>query len=267
MRELRVRRARTAALQLLKRFGLEREYPVPVEDIAWALGVEVVHGGLTGALASLTRAGDRARIRVSDEPAEPGQLRFSIAHELGHLVLKHPSSLDFCEEKTIQRYFLDGDTEAEANAFAAELLMPQPLVQRRCDVSPVDLDVIGGIAADFGTSLVATAIRFAELTAERCAVVFAQQRRVRWVVRSSSFWPRIERGQALSPWSLADDYFARGSVSRACEPIDASAWVPGNHLEREEEIFEHATTLPSLGAVLSLVWIPESAASLAHRVA
>lgn len=267
MKELRLRAARHEALRLLRRFGVERESPVPVEDVAHALGVQIVRGELKRALASLTRAGRQVRIRVSDGHVDPGQLRFSIAHELGHYVLRHRSSLNVCDEAAIQRYFFDGDAEAEANAFAGELLLPEPQVRRRCEVSPVDLDVVDAIARDFGTSIVAAAIRFAELTSERCAVVFAQEGCVRWVVRSPTFWPVILRGQPLLPWSIAHGYFAGGEVSRACEPVDATAWVDSHRVARDVEIFEHARVLDHVAAVLSIVWIPEPCGALAHRVA
>ena len=56
----------------------------------------------------------------------------------------------------------------------------------------VELDVVSGIVADFGTSLVSTVIRFAEVTVDRCAAVVAQQRRVRWVVqRPSCSWAAV----------------------------------------------------------------------------
>jgi hypothetical protein len=112
MRELRIRRARLAARDLLRTVGAEGEVPVPVEDVAHALGVEIVRGGLRNALACLVRAGDRARIRVADHHDHPGQLRFSIAHELGHFVLRHKSTLDLCDERHIDRFFNDKTTEA-----------------------------------------------------------------------------------------------------------------------------------------------------------
>lgn len=267
MNELRLRRARKEARDLLRTVGAEGEVPVPVEDIAHALGVELVCGELQNALASLIRAGERARIRIAEHHDHPGQLRFSIAHELGHYVLRHRSTLDLCDQQHIDKYFNDKQVEAEANAFASELLLPETHVRRRCEVSPADLDVVRGIAEDFGASPVATAIRFAELTSERCAVVLSQQRTVRWAVRSQSFWPTIKRGQRLIPWSLADGYFASGKLPTGREPIDASAWVDGRSLNGEVEIFEHAMALPQLRAVLSLVWIPESCGPLAHRAA
>jgi hypothetical protein len=156
----------------------------------------------------------------------------------------------------------DSVIEREANVFAAEFLLPTRLVKRRCEVSPVDLTVVEAIAEEFHTSLVATAIRFAELASERCAVVLSQRRRVQWVVRSETFWPWIGRGSQLLPWSVADDYFRSGELPTERQLIDASAWIDGEHLRGDEEIFEHARLIPSIDGVLSLIWIPESCESL-----
>ena len=131
------------------------------------------------------------------------------------------------------------------------MLLPARLVQRRCETSPVHLGIIESIAAEFETSLVATAIRFAELTSERCAVVLSQRGKVRWAVRSETFWPHIARAKPLLPWSIAHDYFRSGQVSDECEEIDASAWVDGDRLRGAAEIYDHARVIPSINAVLS----------------
>lgn len=263
MNSLRLRRARQAARRVLVETALERAKPVPVEQIAKALGVQIVDGELDGALAALTRVGDRARIRVSTRNVYPGQRRFTIAHELGHYVLGH-SSAHVCNDPNAAAA-CDSLQEREADVFASELLMPEQAARRYCEVSPVDLGPVQRLAGAFSTSVVASAIRFAELTSERCAVVLSQGRQVTWAVASQSFWPDIRRGQRLMPWAVADAYFARGDVSADCEAVDASAWISGEHLRGQAELYEHATVLPQLNAVLSLLWIPESCGALAYR--
>ena len=90
---LRLRRAQREARGLLRRLAIEDEAPVPIEDVAHALRVELVAGGVGNALASLLRVGEQRRIRLGDRHDHPGQLRYSIAHELGHaLGASHPSS-------------------------------------------------------------------------------------------------------------------------------------------------------------------------------
>lgn len=62
--------------------------------------------------------------------------RFSIAHEFGHFVLGHDQAdIDhtittiFGDED--ESYLVEGDIEQEANAFAAELLMPRDWVRQQ----------------------------------------------------------------------------------------------------------------------------------------
>jgi Zn-dependent peptidase ImmA (M78 family) len=124
----RPNRAEQAALELLERFGV-KEAPVPVEEIATALGADVqiepLEGGLSGVLY---REGGRTVLGVNGWHAEVRQ-RFTIAHELGHLQL-HQDALfvdgllhrDSTSSRAVNTH------EIEANAFAAELLMPRHIL-------------------------------------------------------------------------------------------------------------------------------------------
>src|SRR5690606_10342820 len=93
--------------------------------------------------------------------------------------------------------------EAEANAFAGELLMPAHLVQRSCEVSPVSMEIPWRIAREYDVSILASAIRFAELASERCAAVFSSRREVVWSAPSSTLRREIPRGKRLDPESVA----------------------------------------------------------------
>lgn len=254
--ELRLRIARKSALEIVRRYGIERPEHIRIEDIAWAVGAEIVVGNLTGATARLSRLGSRSRIRLSARVDHSGHRRFSIAHELGHLVLKHKTSIRFCDERDMHDFRGGSTAEAEANAFASELLLPEPLVRRRCEVSPVSLDVVAKIADDFSTSMTATAFRFARLTSERCAAIYSVDGDVKYFFKSDSFWPFIPK-RPLDPYSLAYDYFHKGRVPDCGETVDASAWLDLEERHGLDEIFEHSMAIPVLNAVLSLLWIPE----------
>lgn len=241
---------------------------IDLEQIARWHGATVVVGPLEGATARLIRVGAGAVIRVSDRITHPGARRFSIAHELGHLVLGHvlprPGVGDVADWAIGAAHRRRGghgevDPEVEANAFAAELLMPEALARRRCEVSPVDLTPARGIARDFRTSLVASAVRFAELASERCAVVFAERGRVQWAVPSATFTADIPRGVPLDRASVAHDYVRKGAIEDAPQAVPASAWI--DDPSGDVEIIEHATVLDDLGAVLALLWVPEAAAA------
>lgn len=81
----------------------------------------------------------------------PVRRRFTLAHELGHHRLGHRSTGDRVEDlrDTTDPF------ETEANAFAAELLVPHEAVERYLDeagVRDVDLGIVVALACAYGVS-------------------------------------------------------------------------------------------------------------------
>lgn len=150
----------SAARDLLARYDqhypLPPDGPVPVDDIAESLlgllvRVESLEAGVSGMLLVRER-----RIMVSAEECErwPARRPFTVAHEIGHWEL-HAADLDtpfICRRTDIAEASDDAAAttrrrEREANAFAAELLMPEERVRAR--VGELDADAL---AAHFGVS-------------------------------------------------------------------------------------------------------------------
>jgi hypothetical protein len=258
---LEIRRAWRAATDLHDRFFIRDATDIDVRGIAALLGVEVRDGGIDGAIARLVSDGRWAIIRVSQRVEHDGARNFSVAHELGHRQLGHPtgSVAALCSTPR-PRERIDRSVEATANAFAAELLMPARLLRRRCEVSPVSLDPARAIAAEFKVSLMAAALRFVELTSERCALVFSRAGRVVWASRSETFRPEIPRGKLLDPLTVAADWFNGGRMYEGCQPVPGDAWLD-HSAAGKVEIWEDSLTIPGVDGVLSLVWIPEKDAA------
>jgi Zn-dependent peptidase ImmA (M78 family) len=122
-------RAEREAAALIERFAVEQP-PVPLEKIARGLGAEIRYESLAGDLSgALYRSQNGAPvIGVNDWHAEVRQ-RFTIAHELGHLQL-HRETLfvDGVLKRNAESSMAISAREIEANAFAAELLMPRGLL-------------------------------------------------------------------------------------------------------------------------------------------
>lgn len=68
--------------------------------------------------------GKNSYIIAVNENHHPNRQRFTIAHELGHYVLGHGS-----KEDVLYRNGESDPDEVEANAFAAEILMPKGVVR------------------------------------------------------------------------------------------------------------------------------------------
>lgn len=121
---LQVRRARRRSYELLSDFGIGRQ-PVDVDWLTRAMGIHLHYlpnPGWDGAVMSNER---RAEIWIRSDTFR-GRQRFTIAHEIGHLML-HPLGTEFRDVApgTVQH----SPQEQQANAFAAALLMPKFLVQ------------------------------------------------------------------------------------------------------------------------------------------
>ena len=260
MRKAGIREARRVARALVYRLGIAAADHIRIEAIAKRLGARVVDTHLDGAQAQLLRTGDEVLIMVSDRIVDLAARRFSIGHELGHFVLKHPSMPHhalFGSFGARQTCDDERDYEAEANAFASELLMPHALLHRWCEVSPVDLEVPWRIVREFSVSILAASRRFTELSSERCAAVFSAQRCVQWCSHSDTFTREIARGRRLDPDSVAWDFFQNGKIDTRAQPVPADAWF---ETSASVEIIEHSIASEQHGTVLSMLWIPERVA-------
>jgi Zn-dependent peptidase ImmA (M78 family) len=110
------------------------ELPVPVEEIAISLGADIAYEAYDGEVSGmLYRADGRALIGVNSTHATTRQ-RFTVAHEIGHLVL-HKGRPMFIDRfvRVNWRNGVSDTEEVQANAFAAELLMPRKFVEREVE--------------------------------------------------------------------------------------------------------------------------------------
>jgi hypothetical protein len=148
-------------------------------------------------------------------------------------------------------------SEVEADEFAAELLMPEPLFRARAVSQSPGMDTIRQLAAEFHTSLTATAVRFVQLTARPCAVVLSTDARIKWYGTSETFHGRMRSGERLDLRSSASVFFRTGSLEESATPVPASAWVRNKRLEHDLQIKEHSIALPSYDAVLTLLYVDE----------
>jgi hypothetical protein len=118
---------RRQAARLLESAGVSRE-PVSLRDVVSALNLELVQKTREpfSCEAALEPLGD-TRAVVLHGASNERRRRFTIAHEVGHFVL-HPARVR--PERGGHVTEAMRSEEREADAFAAELLMPEPLVRQ-----------------------------------------------------------------------------------------------------------------------------------------
>lgn len=127
-------RAEDAAIDVLDRYKAG-EPPIDVDAIALAEGIEIVRTAAQGNESGFAlRDGKRRIIGVNSGHSLLRQ-RFTVAHELGHLILHPGKPLIMDPSVRVNRRnetsSLGTDfEEIQANTFAAQLLMPRSIVAR-----------------------------------------------------------------------------------------------------------------------------------------
>ncbi len=147
--------------------------PVDVKAIAQTLNIEVQEVKLEDSISAVLVVKEGRAIIGVNSAHNKNRKRFSIAHELGHFLLhsKTASSNVFVDPAPV--FFRDEHSstgsdfqEIQANAFAAELLMPASLLKeelRGGRIDAFDDDAIKKIADRFGVSIQALSIRLTNL--------------------------------------------------------------------------------------------------------
>src|SRR5438105_9436977 len=161
---------RRAADQVLQQMGIV-EPPVPVERIARLLGAELRYEPFEGELSGMFfRKNGEAIIGVNSLHSKVRR-RFTIAHELGHLVMHDQDQ--FHVDRSFPVLLRDGVSskavdqfEVAANGFAAELLMPLAMVRRDLRQEALDFgddEAARRLADRYNVSLQAMLIRLTYL--------------------------------------------------------------------------------------------------------
>lgn len=244
--------ARAAAKNLLSELRIRAASEIDVELIAAYRGLAVLYKPLANEEGRLVRAGDVGLIVVDKRFQHSEKARFVIAHELGHFV-RHVGvdQFELCTDRDLNAWYKTSGAEPEANAFAAELLLPSTLFVPKCDkLNKPNLHHVRQFAKDFGTSLTATAIRLVECTEEPCAVVYSSDGKIDWCIRNDNFAFSPPRGAKLTDSTYAGDLFAGKRVDDRPELMDGAMWPGGIGIDLQE----HSIGMPSYNAVLSLLW-------------
>jgi Zn-dependent peptidase ImmA (M78 family) len=266
----RFRTAAQAASSVIRDYDV-RSLPVDIEVIARSKvdGLETMElpSRCFGALA---RRGNEIMILVSPQCPNDGHRRFTIAHEIGHLVIDG----HFDAVMPAGRDFTKSDSEwsrrkpwyeIEADMFASDLLLPPNIAAKAIDfrVSP-SIPQIANLADAGNTSLIAAAIKYATLSDEAVAVLVSHDRTVQWATMSS----RLEEHAWANRWAAKGEWAPRGSATnRLAANVDkirnaendksygsACEWFRD---APDIELDEEARGLGKYGRVLTLLHFPD----------
>ena len=148
--------------------------PVHVERIAERQGCQIRQSELKDVSGILVRSAGAPVIGVNSRHSETRR-RFTVAHELGHLLLHAGQSVTFDREFRVSLRSEESSTgvdleEVEANFFAASLLMPDAMLMaddRTRTIELEDAEALSDLARTFHVSTQAMTLRLARLIDRR----------------------------------------------------------------------------------------------------
>jgi Zn-dependent peptidase ImmA (M78 family) len=146
------------ALWLRDQLGIS--HTAPIADIVGAIeaaGVPVFLTPLPHGISGLAnRLNGRWYVVADTTTSSAGRLRFTLAHELGHVAMDHEPSID--DPSTLRMRDAGDQQEVEANYFAAEFLIPRTAVLDRLtgagdlDGTDEQAEFVTRVANDYGTT-------------------------------------------------------------------------------------------------------------------
>lgn len=218
---------------------------VPLAHIARDLGITEIIGQDTGSFEGVLVTSDAKATGVIgyNKNSRIERQRYSIGHEIGHFLLPFHGENAQCAKadmSVVKPKEARQKHEAEANRFAAALLMPRALFTadlRRLRAPEVAHIVT--LAERYKVSKEACARRYTELHDHLCAVVFSRNGLVRYAPRKSDFpFIDIAKDQPLPPNSLsAKGRGEVGFISNWSE-MSAGVWLGASPRIRGKQLYE-----------------------------
>lgn len=200
---------------------------------------------------TITKPNGRHIITVNSLETEERQ-RFTICHEIAHIVLDLPSSH---EEVPSWSYAKRHPNEIACDTFAAELLMPYRQWLSLAPKEEPSLELVQHMADMFGTSFPAAASRLASLNPIPCAFVTMERGVVRYAARSTAL---RQAGAWISPKSVIPigsvAHRIRTSQNSTTETDEVSQDVWFDDWEKGLDLWELSRHYARTDTTISLIW-------------
>ena len=188
--------------------------------------------------------------------------RFTMLHEIGHIVLDLPSQHGGKKLTTagLISYRRRPPEEVLCDVFAAECLLPYDFFKKDIDDVDISFDAVREIARRYKASVASTGSRLAAHSAEPCAFVLMEGDVIRYASRSRSLremgaW--IDLGVPVPAKSVAARIRANPSSPDVYDEIPADTWF-SKPLKNYDIVCEETMLPREWDQGLSLLWFDES---------
>ena len=246
-----------AARNLHHDLGWTQPSDFSIEEIAFSLGAIVKNQQLNGAEGRILMTDNSAVISVNSDITHIGKRNFVLAHEIGHFTMHKGLKVFLDTNQTLSDWHKKGIHEQQANEFASELLMPTELFRKKVNGQKLSLGLIEDVAAYFSVSLTACFIKYSHVGRYPVMVIYIEKGIVKWKIFSNDFpFQYIAHESKVTAWTVAGDYFNKGTVEAKPVKIDAIEWFPEDFqikYKRGWKLWEQCFPVSDIG-IISCLW-------------
>lgn len=182
------------AAWVLARCEIMPRPPIPVEAIAWTLGVDEIHQVSMVEDGRLVQRNGCTTVFLREETGAARQ-RFTLAHELGHLLLAEPD--EDLEAHRMPPVRFDSE-ERFCDQFAASLLLPKRWIEDEFAKAEPSLGIARNVAGRSGVSLSASMLRLREVLGWKSSLLHWRRYQGAWRLASTVGLPPFFHNQVTS---------------------------------------------------------------------
>lgn len=201
-------------------------------------------------------------INVNGNHTEERQ-RFTVLHEIGHIILELPSKHQNGSIKTTDliSYRQRPEEEVLCDIFAAECLLPYDFFKKDIEDVDICLDTIKELSKRYKASIHSTGSRFAVNCEGLCSFVLIEEGTIRYVSSSKSLrelmgW--IDIGVPVPQNSAAFHLIKNQSeTERYDDEVPTEVWF-NNGVGNYDKLTEEAIFIKEWNQCLSILWFNES---------
>lgn len=258
---MKLKNPETIAAELIDTYCIPSPDKLNIEEIAWAENLVIKEIPLRNYMGMINFNNKLGLITINSELTEPGQRKFTLAHEMGHFFNEKdlPSHLKGCTSDDLSNFKSNKRNENDANQFAAELLMYRPWFNDFISKRDINIDLIKEVANYFQVSLTAAAIRYATIGKFPVAVIFSKSGKVKWTAYHDYFPFRyIPNGFTVPKESAAFDFFKGDTMQTCSDLVPAKSWFTKDYkVKATTYLYEQNVAMPNYNSVLTLLWQSE----------
>ena len=248
-----------AARELLSSCGIENPAEINISDLITFYDGIVREVPLENCDGRMVMKNGKSIVSLNSNIEFPQKKRFVLAHELGHILLHGSKEATFSDDYATLEAYKNGPQEIEANEFASELLMPEPLFKEACIKKKFSPDLLRDLSDKFNTSITSTAYRYRQFGNHPICIFFSKDGKIEYWKKSDDFYFKIPERNKLSvpPDSVANEYYAYNRIYRkedSSQQITKSTWFELGEYDRDTPMFEYCVITPRYNTVLSIIW-------------